>query len=99
MSVCLVFLISVEGQQAENNRNNGQTGCQPPFCFNFDHVFDPIGKKIGKFNAIVGFKTNKINKIIGLKNSIKNLKNNKLQFEIEAIRSAQQFLDAKLQAK
>ena len=95
LSVCLAFLVSVEGQQTEDNRDNGQGG----FGFNFDHIFDPIGKKIGKFNAIVGFKRNKINKIIGFTNAIGNFKNQKLQFEIGAIRAAQSVLDAKLQAK
>lgn len=99
LSVCLAFLISVEGQQTEDNRDNGQGGCQPPFCFNFDHIFDPIGKKIGKINTIIGFKTNKINKVIGFKNAIRNFKDQKLQFEIGAIRTAQSVLDAKLQAK
>ena len=98
LSVCLAFLIGTEAQETEYNRSNGQ-GCQPPFCFNFDHIFDPIGKKIGKFNAIVGFKTNKINKVLGFKNAVKSFIPVKLQFEIDAIRSAQAVLEAKLQAK
>ena len=98
LSVCLAFLIGTKAQQTENSRSNGQ-GCQPPFCFNFDHIFDPIGKKIGKFNAIIGFKTNKINKVLGFKNAVKSFIPVKLQFEIDAIRSAQAVLEAKLQAK
>merc|ERR1719445_849893 len=100
LSVCLAFLsgIDAQQQQTEDNRSNGQ-GCQPPFCFNFDHIFDPIGKKIGKFNAIVGFKTNKINKVIGFKNAVKNFIPVKLQFEIDALRSKQALVDAKIQAK
>lgn len=95
--MCLAFLVSVEGQQTEDNRSNGQGS--GGFGFSFDQIFDPIGKKIGKFNAIVGFKRNKINKIIGFKNAIGNFKNQKLQFEIGAIQTAQSVLDAKLQAK
>ena len=99
LSVCLAFIVSVESQQTENNQDNGQRGCQLPGCFGFDHIFDPIGKKIGKFNSIISFKANKINKIIGIKTAINNFFDSKLQFEIDAIHGKQMLLEAKLQAK
>ena len=51
------------------------------------------------FRSKVNFKVGKVRTLYGFKKAIFNLVPAKLQFEIEAIRGAQAFLDAKLAAK
>ena len=104
-----------QGQRTEESQANGQQrgGCSLfQGCLRFPSIPNPIDKF--RFHVLnletkkdfylktrskVNFKVGKVRKVFGVKNAIFNLVPAKLQFEIDAIRGAQAFLDAKLAAK